>query len=72
MPGSSKPIGGLGLDSLHGVHLVLCLEDILEMPLPPGENPLVDDAAHRARTLDEVAAWVLEKIPSLAEATHAR
>lgn len=73
MPGSAKPIGGLGLDSLHGVHFRLCLEELLETDLPLEENPLVDDAARRARTLDEVADWVLQKVPGLAgETAHVR
>lgn len=66
-----KPIGKLGLDSLDGLDYACELSSALDFDLPKKENPLVDDARQRARSIGEIVKFVCGKMNIKEASVHA-
>jgi hypothetical protein len=57
LDGKTKPIGDLGFDSMAGVGFLCELEDF-GIKVADDLNPFVDDAKHRARSIDEMIIFI--------------
>ena len=69
---NTPPISGLGLASVDGPQVAVCLEIRLGIKIPNKLNPLVDDDRRRERTISEIAAWLsgLQHTTEVKHGTH--
>lgn len=61
---TDRPIGDLGLKSIDGIQVAVCLETRLGITLDDAKNPLVDDLNRRGRTVLEAAQWLVKQTSS--------